>query len=82
MSNGRVAEITLGEMRESGVRGLLIYCSDFRCSHWVRLSAEECDRWPDAVRLSDLEPQFICTACGKHGPEVRPDFEPTMGKAR
>jgi hypothetical protein len=22
-------------MRASGVRGLLIYCSDFRCSHWT-----------------------------------------------
>ena len=25
-------KITLAEMRASGVRGLLIYCSDFRCS--------------------------------------------------
>jgi hypothetical protein len=28
----REQKITLGEMRASGVRGLLIYCSDFRCS--------------------------------------------------
>jgi hypothetical protein len=26
-------EITLAEMRAAGVCGLLIYCSDYRCSH-------------------------------------------------
>jgi hypothetical protein len=29
----RPTKITLGEMRASGVRGLLIYCTDYRCSH-------------------------------------------------
>ena len=75
-------KITFGEMRESGARGLLIYCSDFRCSHWVRLSPDECDHWPDGVRLSDIEPQFVCKACGQRGAEVRPDFEATMKKAQ
>jgi hypothetical protein len=32
------------------------------------------DRWLDDKRLSDLEPRFVCTACGKRGAEVRPDF--------
>jgi hypothetical protein len=32
------------------------------------------DRWPDDARLSDIEPQFVCTACGKRGADVRPDF--------
>lgn len=39
--------------------------------HSVALSA---DRWPDDVRLSDLEPRFVCKACGKGGADVRPDF--------
>jgi hypothetical protein len=26
-------KITFGEMRASGVRGLLVYCSDYKCSH-------------------------------------------------
>lgn len=68
-------KITLSEMRESGVRGLLVYCSDFKCSHWVRLSAEDCDRWLNDVRLSDLEPLFVCIACGQRGAEARPDFD-------
>jgi hypothetical protein len=35
-------------MRSSGVRGVLVYCSDYRCSHHVAISG---DRWPDEVRL-------------------------------
>jgi len=41
------------------------------CSHWKKLSA---DPWPDHIRLSDLEPRFVCHACGKRGANVRPDF--------
>jgi hypothetical protein len=65
-------KITLAEMRAAGVRGLLIYCSDFRCSHSTTISA---DRWPDDVRLSDIEPRFICEACGRRGADVRPDWQ-------
>jgi hypothetical protein len=57
-------KITLAEMRGAGVRGFLIYCSDYHCSHWTTLSA---DGWPDDVRLSDLEPRFTCQACGRRG---------------
>jgi hypothetical protein len=32
------------------------------------------DRWPDHVQLSDIEPTFLCTACGKRGADVRPSF--------
>jgi hypothetical protein len=67
----RQQKITLGEMRASGVRGLLIYCSDYKCSHSTAISG---DRWPDHVRLSDLEPLFTCQACGEKGADVRPDF--------
>jgi hypothetical protein len=33
------------------------------------------DDWSDDVRLSDLEEKFTCTACGKRGADVRPDFD-------
>jgi hypothetical protein len=67
----RPRKITFAEMRESGVRGIIIYCADYRCSHSIAISA---DPWPDDLRLSDLEPRFVCTACGKRGADVRPDF--------
>jgi hypothetical protein len=55
----RPQKITLGEMRPSGVRGLLIYCADYKCSHHIAISA---DPWPDETRLSDIEDRFTCTA--------------------
>ena len=67
----RQQKITLGEMRASGVRGLLIYCSDYKCSHSTAISG---DRWPDDVRLSDIEPRFTCQVCGQRGADVRPHF--------
>jgi hypothetical protein len=65
-------KITLGEMRESGMQRILVYCGDFRCSHQIDVSA---DQWPDEVRLSDLEPRFVCQACGRRGADVRPNFD-------
>ena len=64
-------KITFGEMRASGVRDVLIYCRDHRCSHHVEANA---DGWVDDVRLSDIEPNFTRTAlrqeralrCGPH----------------
>jgi hypothetical protein len=32
-------KITFAEMRDMGVRGLLIYCADYRCSHSIAISA-------------------------------------------
>jgi hypothetical protein len=68
----RPQKITLAEMRASGVHGLLIFCSDYKCSHSIAISS---DRWTDDVRLSDLEPRFTCQACGNRGAEVRPDWQ-------
>jgi hypothetical protein len=62
----RPQKITFGEMRDMGVRGVLVYCADYYCSHSVALSA---DRWPD-----DIESRFVCKACGRRGADVRPDF--------
>ena len=32
------------------------------------------DGWADDLRLSDIEPRFVCKVCGKHGPDVQPGF--------
>jgi hypothetical protein len=66
----RPQKITFGDMREMGVRGVLIYCADYHCSHSVALNA---DRWADEVRLSDLEPRLSARlAAAAH---IRPDFK-------
>jgi hypothetical protein len=74
-SQGRPLKITFGEMREMGVRGIVVYCQDYRCSHNIEVPA---DRWPDHMRPSDIESRFVCEACGRRGADVRPDF--TRGK--
>jgi hypothetical protein len=45
---------------DMGVRGVLVYCADRHCSHSLAMNA---DHWPDDVRLSDIEPRFVCAAC-------------------
>ena len=64
-------KITFGEMRASGVQGVLIYCADYKCSHSTKAMA---DGWADDLRLSDVEDRFVCQACGKRGADIRPDF--------
>jgi hypothetical protein len=59
------------------VSGVVVHCADYKCSHSVKLSAEQ---WADDVRLSDIEAQFICTKCRKRGADVRPDFTKASAK--
>jgi hypothetical protein len=77
MLAARPQKITFGEMREMGVRGVLVYCADYRCGHSMALCA---DRSPHDLRQSDIEQRFVCVACGKRGAQVRPDFN--WGKPR
>jgi hypothetical protein len=49
----------------------LIYCADHKCSHVVTARVEE---WPDDVRLSDVEGRYVCSVCGHHGADIRPDW--------
>jgi hypothetical protein len=67
-------KITFGEMRSGGgPTGILVYCADYRCSHSTEMSAEQ---WPDDVRLSDIEPRFVCKDCGKRGADVGRTLSP------
>ncbi|MGO8909380.1 MAG: hypothetical protein ACLQDM_08675 [Bradyrhizobium sp.] len=63
-ADARRRKITLAEMRAAGVRGVLIYCADYRWSHSLAISADRC---PDDLRLPDIEDRFTCTACGPLG---------------
>ena len=69
--SSRQEKITFGEMRESGVRGVLVYCDG--CGGHDALDA---DAWSDNLRLSEIEHLFVCQACGKRGAEIRPNFSP------
>jgi hypothetical protein len=47
-AQSRPQKITFAEMRDMGVRGILIYCADYHCSHSLTISG---DGWRDGVRL-------------------------------
>jgi hypothetical protein len=71
-------KFTFGAMRGLGASGVIVFCSDYRCAHSVKLSA---DCWPDHLRLSDIESLFVCKVCGNRGAQVRPDFSDLQRKA-
>ena len=48
--------MTFAEMRDMGVRGSLVFCADCRCGDSIAVSG---DRWPDDLRLSDIEPHLV-----------------------
>jgi len=37
------------DLLRRGLRDVLVYCTDYKCAHWVKLNA---DRWPDELRIS------------------------------
>jgi hypothetical protein len=51
----RQQKITFEEMRASGVRGVLVYCSDYRCSHSIAI----CPRAACGARSSCPFPQLF-----------------------
>lgn len=57
------------------MRDLIVFCQDYRCGHNVKLSAAQ---WPDEIRLSQIEPRFVCNACSQRGAILRGDGEATM----
>ena len=78
----RPTKITLGEMRSTVVRDVIVFCQDYRCSHNVKLPPAEVDKWPDHLRLSDLEPRFVCKVCGTRGAILRSAGAPTIMSVR
>jgi hypothetical protein len=51
-------------MRESGVTAVLIYCSDFRCSHWIELAG--------------LDEAQLTRPIGKQADALPPEMSPSL----
>jgi hypothetical protein len=47
--SARQERITFADMCAAGVPGILVYCSDYKCSHSIALMA---DRWPVDARAA------------------------------
>ena len=61
--------MTLGNMRELGVRSLAVTCE--LCHHDVVLPV---DAWGDAVPVPAFGPRMVCTRCGIVVADVRPNW--------
>jgi hypothetical protein len=61
--------MTLGNMRENGVRSLFVYC--LSCHHSVDLNV---DGMPDDVEVPSIGPRMVCTRYGFVGADARPNW--------
>jgi hypothetical protein len=67
--NDPIEPMTLGNMRENGVRSLDVSC--WNCRHRAIMSA---DRWLDSVPVPTFGPRMVCTRCGIIGADARPNW--------
>jgi hypothetical protein len=65
-----IEPMTLGNMRELGVRSLDVSC--LNCQHRALLSA---DRWTDDVAVPTFGPRMVCTGCGLVGADARRNWK-------
>ena len=62
--------MTLGNMRQNGVRSLAVHCD--LCHHEAVLEVEA---WPDYVPVPAFRRRMVCTRCGIIGADARPNWK-------
>jgi hypothetical protein len=62
--------MTLGNMRETGVRSLSVTCQ--LCHHGALMNV---DAFSDAIHVSAFGRRMVCTSCGIIGADVRPNWK-------
>jgi predicted DNA-binding ribbon-helix-helix protein len=64
--------MTVGTLRQLGVRGLLLICVDPKCRHEATMSVDD---YADAIELPSFAPRMVCSKCGGKRIEVRPNWK-------
>ncbi len=64
------ANMTLGYMRENGVRSLIVHCSNVTCRHEAFVNV---DAFGDDVWVPSLGLRMRCQRCGQRGANVMPN---------
>jgi len=64
--------MTLGSLRQLGVRGLLVICVDPKCR---REATMRVDDYADAIELPSFAPRMVCSRCGGMRIEVRSNWK-------
>jgi hypothetical protein len=73
-----ITPMTLGNMRENGVRSLLVTCSNVTCRHEKIVNV---DAYGDDLFVSSFGPRMRCERCGQRGADVRPNWNETHKQA-
>lgn len=68
--------MTLGNMRQQGVRGLAVHCLNHACGHQMVISADE---YPDEIEVPSFALRMKCSKCGGKRVDVRPNWKEKPG---
>ena len=63
--------MTLGNMRENGVRSLAITCGALHCHHEAVLDVSA---FANDVTVPTFGPRMVCMVCGAIGADARPNW--------
>jgi hypothetical protein len=66
-----LAPMTLGNMRQNGVRTLAIHCGGRWCHHEAVLDVSI---YADDMPVPSFGPRMVCTVCGAIGADARPNW--------
>jgi hypothetical protein len=64
--------VTLGNLRQLGVRGLLVKCLDPKCRYEAIFGVDD---YPDEIEVPSFAPRMTCSKCGGKRVEVRPNWK-------
>ncbi len=64
--------LTVGSMRQLGVRGLIVSCPNPQCRHDTIFSADD---YADKIEVPSFVPRMVCGKCGGKRVDVRPNWK-------
>jgi hypothetical protein len=67
-----IPPMSLGNMREHGVRSVLAICQETSCGHSGPINV---DHLPDDFLVPDVSLRLRCSACGTRNVKTQPDWK-------
>jgi hypothetical protein len=68
--------MTLGNMRQQGIRNLIAFCHDDSCRHTALIDVSG---YPDAIEVPEFGRRAKCQKCGGRRVDVRPNWKEKPG---
>jgi hypothetical protein len=71
-----IPPMSLGNMREHGVRSVLAICQEASCGHSASINV---DSLPDGFLVPDVALRLRCSACGTRNVKTQPEWREGVG---